>query len=140
MERDRPGWPLDGPALHIVDIEATLPWVVAVGVHRQLLAHREEVVPIPGLGRVVTGRIDALRFKDIGVVVDVRGHPAGADAVPAPFIRATLRFLGLDEVTWRAYDRVGRDLVGDVEQDAVAAVSLVAATAVEGSSIHVKLP
>ncbi len=49
----------------------------------------------------------------------MRARPAGTDAVPAPLVCAAVRFLGLDEVTWPAYDRVGLEHVGDVEQQSL---------------------
>ena len=93
--------------------------MVAVGVHGQLPGHGQEVVPLPGLFRIVGGRLDALRLKDVGVVVDVRRDPAGADAEPAAVLRAAVALLGLEPVVRLGELGIRVDVVRDVLQHAV---------------------
>src|SRR5690606_24491637 len=92
------GRPVDAPALDVADIKVGIAGMIAVGVQREPPRRLYKFFPSPRLIWIVAGRFNAFRLEDVGVVVDVRRHPAGTDTVPTAVEGAAIAFLGLDKV------------------------------------------
>jgi hypothetical protein len=90
--------------------------MIAIYIERQLAGCFQKLLPTPGFVGVITGRGHPLGFEDIGVIVNMGRHPTGANAIPAPFTRTTLRFLGLNEVILRPNEGIALELVCNIKQ------------------------
>ena len=132
VQLQRPRRPLHAPALNVVGVKVGVIRVLAILILGQRRGDFQEFVPAPSLFGVVAGRFNAGFGEDVGVIVDMRRNPAGADAIPLAILGAALFFLRLDEVIGRAHEFVTFNLIGNVGEQSLFDKSPVAIGADKG--------
>ncbi len=89
------------------------------------LADLQEFFPCPNLIVLETRWCDSSLVKHFGIVVEVMGHPSGADAVPAPVDLTAIGLLRLNEIIRLPQKGIVLDQVGNIHQSAAYSQSLV---------------